>query len=492
MKPERPGSFPFTRGIHPRMYADRPWTMRQYAGYTSASETNARFRYLLAQGQTGLSVAFDLPTQIGYDPDDAMARGEVGRVGVNLFRTEDMDRLLKGIPLGKVTVSMTINATAAVLLAQLATVARRRRVPLASVGGTVQNDLLKEFAARGTQRLPLDPSMRLAVDLMVFCQERMPRFNPISVSGYHIREAGSTAAQELAFTISDGLAYLAAAKRRGLDPAAIASRMSFFFGAHNDLFEEAAKFRAARRLWAKLLRARFRIRDEDACRLRFHTQTCGATLTWQQQQNNVVRVGVQALSAVLGGTQSLHTNSYDEAIGLPSEASATVALRTQQILLHESGVTKSPDPLGGSYYVEGLTDRLEAEARELILRVDRAGGAVEAVRSGLYQREIQKSAYAYQRDVDAGRRVVVGVNRHVKAEPRPHPRFHPAAGVEKSQAAEARAHRKRTAKRVGKPLQALEAAARGPANLLPPILDCVGAGATVGQISAALEEAFHR
>jgi methylmalonyl-CoA mutase N-terminal domain/subunit len=472
------------------MYRERPWTMRQYAGYTSAKETNRRFRYLLKEGQTGLSTAFDLPTQIGYDPDHPLAKGEVGRVGVNIFRTEDVDLLFKEIPLDKVTVSMTINATAAVLLAQLLTVARRRGVPDAALGGTVQNDILKEFIARGTQRFPLAPSLRLAVDVIAFCERHLPRFNPISVSGYHMREAGCTAVQELAFTLADGLAYLEAARARGLDPAAVAARVSFFFGAHNHLFEEAAKFRAARRLWALLLRERFGIRNEKACRMRFHTQTCGATLTWQQRLDNLPRVTVQALAATLGGTQSLHTNAYDEAIGLPSEESVTVALRTQQILLHESGIADVPDPLGGSVYVEGLTDRIEAEARALLLKVEQAGGAAAAVAKGLIQQQIRESAYRDQQALDRGERVVVGVNRYAQNEKRPRPRFRPSASVERVRAKEATAHRRRTGKRALPSLRALGQAARGTADLMPPILASVGAGATVGQISDALEEAF--
>ncbi len=487
---ERPGAFPFTRGIHAAMYRERPWTMRQYAGYTSARETNRRFRYLLKEGQTGLSTAFDLPTQIGYDPDDPLAKGEVGRVGVNVFRAEDVDLLFKEIPLGKVTVSMTINATAAVLLAQLLTVARRRRVPDAALGGTVQNDILKEFIARGTQRFPLAPSMRLAVDVIAFCARHLPRFNPISVSGYHMREAGCTAVQEVAFTLADGLAYLEAAKARGLEPAAIAARLSFFFGAHNHLFEEAAKFRAARRLWALLLRERFGIKDDKVCKLRFHTQTCGATLTWQQRLDNIPRVTVQALAATLGGTQSLHTNSYDEAIGLPSEESVTVALRTQQILLHESGMADMPDPLGGSAYVEGLTDKIETEARALIAKVDQAGGAAAAVAKGLIQQQIQESAYRDQKALDRGERVVVGVNRYTRKEPRPRLKFRPSATIEKVRAKEAAAHRKRTGKRALPSLRALDRAARGTDDLMSPILACVEAGATVGQVSATLEEAF--
>ncbi|HXI03085.1 MAG TPA: methylmalonyl-CoA mutase family protein, partial [Candidatus Saccharimonadales bacterium] len=397
---EPPGEFPFTRGIRADMYRGRLWTMRQYAGFGTASETNRRFRFLLSQGQTGLSTAFDLPTQMGFDSDHPMAEGEVGRSGVAIDSIEDMERLLEGLPLDKVSTSMTINATAPVLLALYVAVARRRGIAESSLAGTVQNDILKEYAARGTYIYPPAPSMRLVTSVLGYCSEHMPRWNGISVSGYHIREAGSTAVQEVAFTLSNGVAYIEAAREAGLDPATIGRRVSFFFNAHNNLLEEVAKFRAARRLWAKIMRHRFGCEDARSAMMRFHTQTAGSTLTAQQPQNNAVRVALQALAAVLGGTQSLHTNALDEALALPTEETALIALRTQQIIAFESGAADVADPLGGSYYVESMTSRIEEQARALIDRIDAMGGAVKAIERGFVQKEIQDSAYRYQQEIE--------------------------------------------------------------------------------------------
>ncbi|MFQ6046710.1 MAG: methylmalonyl-CoA mutase, partial [Gemmatimonadales bacterium] len=413
---ERPGEFPFKRGIHETMYRGRLWTVRQYAGYGTPEETNRRFRELLDAGQTGLSVAFDLPTQMGYDSDAPMAEGEVGRAGVAIDTVDDLSRLFDGIPLDRVSTSMTINATAAILFTMYVVVAEERGVSRKALRGTVQNDILKEFIARGTYIYPVEPSLRLATDLMRFVSADGMNFNPISISGYHMREAGATAVQEVAFTFADGLEYLDRVVGVGLEIAAVAPRISFFFAAHNDLFEEAAKFRAARRLWAKLLRERYDA-DDRSCMLRFHTQTGGSTLTAQQPLNNIVRVAVQALAATLGGTQSLHTNSYDEALALPSPEAARVALRTQQILAHESGVAEVVDPLGGSYYVESLTDEIERGAGKLLGEIGRLGGAARAVERGYFQDAIAESAYRQQREIEAGRRVVVGVNRFRDEEP---------------------------------------------------------------------------
>ncbi|MBM4014889.1 MAG: methylmalonyl-CoA mutase, partial [Planctomycetes bacterium] len=414
--PERglPGAAPFLRGPYPTMYRGRLWTMRQYAGFGDAAATNRRFRYLLEQGQMGLSTAFDLPTQIGYDPDQAMAAGEVGRVGVSIASVEDLSELFAGIPLDRVSTSMTINSTAPILLALYVAAARRAGIPAAKLSGTVQNDILKEYAARGTYRFPPAASMRLVTDLIAWTASDVPRWNSISISGYHMREAGCTAVQEIAFTLAHGLAYVGAAVAAGLDVDAFASRLSFFFAAHNDLFEEVAKFRAARRLWARLMAERFAPRKPESCMLRFHTQTGGSTLTAQQPQVNVVRVTLQALAAVLGGTQSLHTNSWDEALALPSEASALLALRTQQVIASESGVTRVIDPLGGSPFIEELTDRLEAEARALIAKVDQAGGAVKALEAGFIQQEIHRAAWQEQQAIERGSKKVVGVNQHVQ------------------------------------------------------------------------------
>src|SRR6187549_2354151 len=408
---ELPGEFPFTRGPHKDMYRGRPWTIRQYAGFASAEETNARFRYLLERGQTGLSVAFDLPTQLGYDSDDPRAEGEVGRTGVAIDSLADVELLFDGIPLGEVSTSMTINAPAALLLLLYELVAEGQGVPSTALRGTVQNDILKEYIARGNYIFPPRPSMRLTTDLFAYCAERIPRWNTISISGYHIREAGSTAAQELAFTLANGIAYCDAAVVAGLSPDDFGRRLSFFFNAHNDVLQEVAKFRAARRLWASIMRDRFGATTEKAQALRFHAQTGGSTLTAQQPENNLVRVAAQALSAVYGGAQSIHTNGFDEALALPTEHAATLALRTQQVLMHEAGTTATADPLGGSWYVESLTDELEARSRELIEQVDELGGAVAAIEAGWIQEQIEESAFRWQREVEAGERVIVGVNR---------------------------------------------------------------------------------
>src|SRR5687767_15853276 len=413
---EPPGKFPFTRGPYETMYRGRPWTIRQYAGFASAEETNARFRYLLERGQTGLSVAFDLPTQLGYDSDDPRAAGEVGRTGVAVDSLADMELLFDAIPLGEVSTSMTINAPAALLLLLYELVAEQQGVAGGQLRGTVQNDILKEYVARGNYIFPPKPSMRITTDLFAYCHEQLPRWNTISISGYHIREAGATAVQELAFTIANGIAYCRAAVAAGLSPDEFGERLSFFFNAHNHFFQEVAKFRAARRLWARIMQERFGATNPRALALRFHAQTGGSTLTAQQPENNVVRVAIQALSAVCGGAQSLHTNSFDEALALPTEHAATIALRTQQILAHEAGATDTADPLGGSYFIEALTDELEARARELIDRVDELGGAVAAIEQGFVQREIEDAAYRHTAQIESGERVIVGVNRFAEAE----------------------------------------------------------------------------
>ncbi|MEJ5337089.1 MAG: methylmalonyl-CoA mutase family protein [Thermus sp.] len=488
----RPGEYPFTRGIYPRMYLDRLWTMRQYAGFSTAEESNRRYRYLLAQGQTGLSVAFDLPTQLGLDPDHPMSVGEVGRVGVSIATLEDMERLFEGIPLDRVSTSMTINAPAMMLLALYLLVAERQGVSWDKVSGTVQNDILKEYFARGTYIYPPGPSMRLVTDIFQFCAEKVPRWNTISISGYHIREAGATAAQEIAFTLADAKAYVRAAIERGLDVDRFAPRLSFFFAAHNDIFEEAAKFRAARRLWARIMREEFGAKDPRSWALRFHTQTGGSTLTAQEPLNNVVRTAYQALAAVLGGTQSLHTNAYDEALGLPTEKSALLALRTQQILAYESGVTRAIDPLGGSFYLEHLTDRLEREAEALIREIDALGGAVAAVEAGYFQRAIEESAWRFQKEVEEGGRVIVGVNRFFDPqsplnEPVPVQRIDPELHEKrKREVAEFKRRRDGESVRVG--LEALRQAARGEENLFPYVLDAFRRRATLGEVCGVLRE----
>ena len=489
-----PGEVPFTRGIYSEMYRRRPWTMRQYAGYASAEESNRRYRYLLAHGTTGLSVAFDLPTQIGYDSDHPLARGEVGRVGVAIDSLADMRLLFDSIPLDRVTTSMTINSTASILLALYLVVAEEQGVPWEKVGGTVQNDILKEYAARGTYIYPPRHSLKLVTDVIAFCAERVPRFNPISISGYHMREAGSTAVQEVAFTLAHGLAYVEAALGRGLAIDDFAPRLSFFFNAHNNFLEEVAKFRAARRLWAELLRERFAPRDERSLWLRFHTQTAGSTLTAQQPANNVVRVALQALAAVCGGTQSLHTNALDEALGLPTEAAARLAVRTQQVIAHESGIAGVADPLGGSYVVEAWTDEIVHRARAYIARIDELGGALTALEGGFQQREIADAAYLHQLAVEEGREKVVGVNAFAAdgseiEVPTEVLAIDPAA--ERAQVERLHAWREgRDGPRAAAALAALSAAAVEERNVMPAILDAVRAAATLGEIADALRKVY--
>ena len=486
-----PGEFPFTRGIYPTMYRGRFWTMRQYAGFGTAAESNRRYRYLLSQGQTGLSVAFDLPTQIGLDSDHALARGEVGKVGVAIGSLEDMEALFDAIPLEKVSTSMTINATAAILLCLYVAVARKQGADLKKLSGTVQNDILKEYIARGTYIYPVRPAMRIVTDLFAFCRAELPRWNTISISGYHIREAGATAVQEVAFTLADAIAYVQAALDAGLAVDDFAPQLSFFFNAHNDLFEEIAKFRAARRLWSCIMRDRFHARDPRSLLLRFHAQTAGSALTAQQPENNVVRVAIQALAAVLGGCQSLHTNSRDEALALPTEASALIALRTQQIVAHETGVTNTVDPIAGSYAVEHLTDEIEARAREYIEKIDALGGVLRAIESGFIQGEIQKAAYEYQKGVERGEQVVVGVNRFVAENENPIPTLRMDPEIERAQVARLSALRaRRDSARVQSALAELTRRASTTENLLPAILTAVEAYATVGEISDALRSVF--
>ena len=486
-----PGTFPFTRGIYPQMYRRRPWTMRQYAGYGSATESNRRYRYLLSQGQAGLSVAFDLPTQIGLDSDHIQAQGEVGKVGVAIDSLEDMETLFQGISLDKVSTSMTINATAAILLALYVAVAKKQGIEIGNLSGTVQNDILKEYVARGTYIYPPEPSLRLVTDIFAFCREQMPDWNMISVSGYHMREAGSTAAQELAFTLAHGITYTEAALARGLQIDEFAPRVSFFFNAHNHLLEEVAKFRAARRLWARLMRDRFRARDPRSWMLRFHAQTAGSTLTAQQPDNNLVRVTLQALAAVLGGAQSLHTNSRDEALGLPTEHSALLALRTQQIIAFESGVRNTIDPLGGSYYVESLTASLEEQAEQYLKKIESMGGAVAAIAAGFMQREIQESSFRTQRALESGDQITVGVNRFGEQEATSPPVFRVEPRIEQDQKARLeRLRSRRDSKQVEARLERVEEAARGEANLLPPIIDAVEGYTTVGEISDVLRQVF--
>ncbi len=482
----RPGEFPFTRGPYPNMYTGRLWTMRQYAGFGTAQETNQRFRELLAAGQMGLSTAFDLPTQMGYDSDHAMAQGEVGRVGVAIDTVEDLKRLFQDIPLDRVSTSMTINATAAILLAMYVVTGEEQEVPRDKLTGTIQNDVLKEYVARGTYIYPAEPSLRLVADIFRFVAAEGMSFNPISISGYHMREAGATAVQEVAFTISNALEYVAVALRAGLEIDSIGPRLSFFFASHNDLFEEAAKFRAARRLWARIVRERFNAGDATA-RMRFHTQTGGVTLQAQQPINNVVRVTIQALAAVLGGTQSLHTNGYDEALSLPTSESATLALRTQQILGYESGMADVIDPLAGSYYVEALTDSIEAAARQLIGEVDALGGAARAIERGFFQEAISRSAYELQKAQEAGTRVVVGVNRYTDNSPPLRiqaPDFSALEFEQRSRLAQVRRSREQTT--VTSTLQRIRETAAGTGPLMPPIIDAVRARATLGEISDTL------
>src|SRR3954463_12659614 len=482
-----PGEFPFTRGPYADMYRGRPWTIRQYAGFASAEETNARFRYLLERGQHGLSVAFDLPTQLGYDSDDERAVGEVGRTGVAIDSLADMELLFEKIPLGEVSTSMTINAPAALLLLLYELVAEQQGVSADRLRGTAQNDILKEYIARGNYIFPPRPSMRLTTDLFAYCAERLPSWNTISISGYHIREAGSTAVQELAFTLANGIAYCQAAVDAGLSPDDFGERLSFFFNAHNDFFQEVAKFRAARRLWARVMRDRFGATNPKALALRFHAQTGGSTLTAQQPENNIVRVAIQALSAVAGGAQSIHTNAFDEALALPTERSAKIALRTQQLLANEAGGTDTADPLGGSYFIEALTDELERKAGELIERIDELGGAVAAVEQGFVQGEIENAAFQWQQQIEGGKRVIVGVNTYVAEEEQPIElqAIDPAAEQRQLERT-AKVRAGRNADEADTALDGIRAAARGTENMLPPMREALRVHCTIGEICGAL------
>jgi methylmalonyl-CoA mutase N-terminal domain/subunit len=486
-----PGQYPYTRGIHPTLYRSRLWTMRQYAGFGTAAQSNARYHYLLEHGTTGLSVAFDLPTQIGLDSDHPLARGEVGRVGVAIDSIEDMETLFAGIPLDRVSTSMTINATAAVLLALYLAVAERQGANLARLSGTVQNDILKEYIARGTYIYPPGPALRLVTDVFEFCRDHAPEWNTISISGYHIREAGATAVQEIAFTLANAVGYLEAALARGMTVDDVAPRISFFLSAHNDLIEEVAKFRAARRLWARLARGKFKAQNPRSWTFRFHTQTAGSTLTAQQPDVNIVRVALQALAAVLGGAQSLHTNSRDEALALPTETSALIALRTQQILAYETGVANTVDPLGGSYAVEKMTDEIEEAAEAYLEKIESTGGVVRAIETGYIQREIQQAAFEYQRGIETGQRVVVGVNRYQSGEEPSVPILRIDPQIEEAQVERLRALRaRRDAPQVEAALEQIENAARNHANLMPPILEAVKCRVTLGEISDTLRGVF--
>ncbi len=487
-----PGQFPFTRGVQPNMYRGRLWTMRQYAGFGTAEESNKRYKYLLEQGQTGLSVAFDLPTQMGYDSDDSMSMGEVGRVGVAIDSLDDMEILFKDIPLDKVSTSMTINATAAILLAMYIVVAEKQGVPMKKLRGTIQNDILKEYIARGTYIFPPEPSMRIITDIFAFCKENLPRWNTISISGYHIREAGSTAVQEVAFTLADAITYVEHATKAGLDVDEFAPRLSFFFAAHTDFIEEISKFRAARRLWARIMKERFGAKNPKSMKLRFHTQTGGVTLTAQQPKNNIVRVALQALAAVLGGTQSLHTNSFDEALALPTELSVMIALRTQQIIAEESGVANTVDPLGGSYIIEKLTSDIEEAAMDYIRKIDEMGGMLRAIEMGYPQKEIHESAYRYQLEVEDKKRVIVGVNKFVmKEEPPIGEILKVKPEVEKKQIERLKKLKeKRDNVMVREALNKLVEVAKGEENLMPYIIEAVRVYATVGEIVEALKRVF--
>ena len=492
-----PGEYPYTRGVQPTMYRGRLWTMRMYAGFSTAEESNKRYKYLIANGGTGLSVAFDLPTQIGYDSDDKMSAGEVGKVGVAIDSLYDMERLFDGIDLGKVSTSMTINAPASVLLAMYIAVAEKQGVPASALRGTIQNDILKEYAARGTYIFPVKPSMRLITDIFEYCSANVPKWNTISISGYHIREAGSTAAQEVAFTIADGIAYIEAALKAGMKIDEFAPRLSFFWNAHNNVLEEVAKFRASRRIWARILKERFHAENPKSMKLRFHTQTAGSMLTAQQPNNNIIRVALQTAAAVMGGTQSLHTNSRDEALALPTTESVTIALRTQQIVAYESGLADVVDPLGGSYYVEAMTNAIEEEVMQYIKKIDEMGGAVEAIDKGYIQKEIQDSAYAWQMAVESGEKTIVGVNKFTMEEP-------PVTGLlkidasvgERKKAQLAKDKENRDQAKVAEELAKLEKAAQTPAegpdhvNLMPVILDCVRAYCTEGEICGVLRKVY--
>ncbi len=487
----RPGEYPFTRGVYPTMYRGRLWTMRQYSGFGDAAQTNRRFQYLLKQGQTGLSVAFDLPTQLGYDSDHPASAGEVGRVGVAISTLDDLDELFQGIPLDGVSTSMTINATAPVLLAMMVVLAKERGIDPVKLRGTIQNDILKEYLARGNYIFPVVPSIRLTIDTWAYCVQELPKWNMVSISGYHIREAGATAVQELACTFSNAVSYVESALKRGIDVDAFAPRISFFFGVHNDLLEEVAKFRAARRLWARLMKERFKAKNPKSWMMRFHSQTCGSTLTAQQPENNIVRVTIQALAAVLGGTQSLHTNSYDEALALPSEKSSTIALRTQQIIAHESGLKHAVDPLAGSYAVESMTNRIEADVLEMVEKIDARGGAVACLESGFIQKQIEESAYQQQKDVESREKIVVGVN-DFKMEDTPRINLlRVSPDLEAKRKETLRAFRsKRDSSRVKGALDALHDAARGEKNLMPLVIDAVEARATLGEICDTLKKVF--
>ncbi len=486
-----PGEYPFTRGVQPTMFRGRFWTMRQYAGFATAEETNKRYRYLLDHGQTGLSMAFDLPTQIGYDSDHPLSAGEVGKVGVAIDTLADMETVFQGIPLDKVSTSMTINSTAAILLAMYIAVAEKQGLKPESLRGTIQNEILKEYVARGTYIFPPQESMRIVTDLFAFCKDHVPQWNTISISGYHMREAGCTAVQEVAFTLADGIAYVQAAIEAGMDVDSFASRLSFFFGCHNDFLEEIAKFRAARRLWARIMRERFGAKEDASCMLRFHTQTAGCTLIPQQPDNNIIRVTLQALSAVLGGTQSLHTNSRDEAYATPTQESVTIALRTQQVIANETGVTDIVDPLAGSYAIERLTDEIETKAIEYIDKIDSMGGAVKAIESGFMQNEILNSAYAYQKGIENKELIIVGLNEFVAEEEPLRDILRIDPEVERYQKEKlARVKGQRDSSQVKRNLEALREAAEGDGNIVPPVVDAVKAYATVGEISDVLRDVF--
>jgi methylmalonyl-CoA mutase N-terminal domain len=486
-----PGEYPYTRGVQPTMYRGRFWTMRQYAGYSTAAESNKRYKYLLEQGTTGLSVAFDLPTQIGYDSDHPLSEGEVGKVGVAIDSLKDMEVLFDGIPLDKVSTSMTINAPAAVLLAMYIAVAEKNGISADKLNGTIQNDILKEYIARGTYIFPVEPSMRLITNIFEYCAKYVPKWNTISISGYHIREAGATAVQEVAFTLADGIAYVEAAIKAGLNVDEFAPRLSFFFNAHNNLFEEVAKFRAARRLWARIMKDRFHAKDEKSMMLRFHTQTAGSTLTAQQSDNNIVRVAVQTLAAVLGGTQSLHTNSRDEALALPTEDSVRIALRTQQIVAYESGAADTVDPLAGSYYVESLTNEIENKAMDYIKKIDNLGGAAKAIESGFIQKEIQDAAYSYQMDIESGKQIVVGVNKFQIEEKSPKGLLKVDLSVGEQQVESLKKLKAlRDNNRVETMLDALRKSASTDENLMPYILECVKCYCTLGEICGVLRDVF--
>jgi len=486
-----PGDFPYTRGVQPTMYRGRLWTMRQYAGFGDAEESNKRYKYLLKNGQTGLSIAFDLPTQIGYDSDHPMSHGEVGKVGVAIDSLKDMEILFEGIPLEKVSTSMTINAPAAVLLAMYIAVAEKQGVPADKLNGTIQNDILKEYIARGTYIFPPLPSIRLITDIFDYCSKELPRWNTISISGYHIREAGATAIQEIAFTLANGIAYVDAAVKKGMDIDKFAPRISFFFNAHNDLFEEVAKFRAARKLWAKIMKERFAVSNPKSMILRFHTQTAGCTLTAQQPDNNIVRVALQALAAVLGGTQSLHTNSRDEALSLPSQNAVMIALRTQQIIAHESGVTETVDPMAGSYYVEKMTREIENGVMDYIDRIEQLGGAASAIEKGFIQREIQNSAYQYQRDIEDKKRIIVGVNKFQIEEETMKDLLKVNPEIEKQQVKKLDdVKNSRKESEVQEKLNLLKNAANSDQNVMPFILSCVKSYATLGEICDQLRNVF--